>query len=122
MREECLLGEIAWKGLNGLAFLVALIGMTAEGTPVHVLVGVLKVTGVIAILLFWAVSLLCVGRGRYPYDVVVSLFAFVASFLLLTTYLRVEVRDEWGVEPLRLFTFSALTHLLIILIPRRTRG
>jgi hypothetical protein len=105
--------------LAGAALSLSVVSVTAWGSIAEDLWQLLRAVGSLALVAVWA------GVGyehvscSIAYDRVPLIVGGVPSLLLGLTHTFVGEVDGYSVELLRYFVFSAFTHGMLLLLPRR---
>lgn len=116
-KSNCGVVRIFWRSLVGLAFLLSTISITSWGDITQILWSLVRVSGSIAIISAWIGVTYESIECRYRYEWVPLIFAGILSLLLFFTYIFLSDIDGYSIESIRYFTFSALTHGLLLMLP-----
>ena len=116
-RSNCGVVRICWRSLVGLSFLLSTIAITSWGDITQILWSLVRVSGSIAIISVWIGVTYEFIECRNRYEWVPIIFAGILSLLLFFIYIFVSDIDSYSIESIRYFTFSALTHGLLLMLP-----
>ena len=115
----CSMVRVTWQLLVGTAFVLSVVSITAWGDIAEDLWLLVRVVGSVALVAAWAGLWYEYTECGACYDGVSLVVSGVLSLLLGLTYVFAGDVDEYSVEPLRYFVFSAFTHGLLLLLPTR---